>query len=345
MLERQESWTRDYDEVQFNPSMGIVGFQKLGTCLWKAHAEHIGNYYPDIGIFRWAWALRPPTAKSTRVDAVLREGETYGMEQLTSNHVNGVNDDDAALLANVAAHLSKAEGVWRTVEDEHFVYYALYEAEPNTIPPPRGLSVPPPGQPGVDPKDPFGSAPPPPLPSLPSLGSQRPPQAPSDGGVPGVLRPSSMPAGGAAPPAKRSAPPPTAYSSVAPPTPHASFVPPTPQSFVPPARPVREPGRALLTPLAQRAIADITEALGEYEQAIVVLNVSRSETRGQFFVVLTAVDASGELQAPVPSDATVRCAARLVRDDTAEGNGPWRRLVMRILPKAGGGASMIVQVA
>lgn len=318
MLERQHSWTRDFDEIQFNPSMGLVGFAKLGTCLWKAHVEHIGNYYPDIGMFRWTWALRSPTARSTRVDAVLREGEKFGMEQLTSNHVSNLEDPDATLLANLAAHLAKAEGVLRMEEGEHFAYYALYEAPENTIPPPRGLSVPPPGKaPSTRPSDPFGSAPPPPIPPLP--------------------KPSRAPSASAPAPRTSSRPPPAPA--------RLPTSPPTPQSFAPPARPIREPGRLLLGPLLQQGLADVAAAVpGGYTHAMLLVNVSRGETRGQFFVVLVAVDTSGELRAPEPSPATMQVAAQFIKDDLTDGNGPWRRLVVRVVPSVTGGLGAAVEV-
>jgi hypothetical protein len=294
MLERHAAITRGYDELQHNPEMNIVGFVRMGETLFRAQTEHIGNYYPDIGMFRWAWALRPHTTGPTRLDAVMREGEAQGIEQLRANHISSIPEDDAVLVAHLAAHIARANGVLRLPEGEHFVFFALYEI-PHPNPARGGFSVAPAAMPAAQSSET----------SLPALISDV------------TLAPQHVP-----PPAE-SGPVLTRPSA---------------------ERPIREPGRLVLTPLAQQAAVDLARVMPGYTQALLVVSVNRQEAKGRFFVVLVATDAEGVMHALEPTSKTVEATANMIRTDSVDGNGPWRRLVLRFTPKPGGGAKLSIEI-
>lgn len=293
MLERHAAVTRGYDELQHNPELNVVGFVRMGEMLFRAQTEHIGNYYPDIAMFRWAWALRPHTTGPTRLDAVMREGEAQGIEQLRANHISNIPEDDAMLVASVAAHIARANAILRVPEGEHFVFYALYE-----IPNPARAA--------------FSVAP----------GAMASPSQSSETSLPALFSDVTLPPQNVPPPAE------------------SGPVLARPSSD----RPIREPGRLVLTPLAQQAAIDLARVMPTYTQALLVISVNRQEARGRFFVVLVASDAEGVMHALEPTSKTVEATANMIRTDSVDGNGPWRRLVLRFTPKPTGGAKLSIEI-
>ena len=125
-----------------------------------------------------------------------------------------------------------------------------------------------------------------------------------------------------------------------------------PRTLTPPAaqRRVREPARALFVPVANAALRTLGQVVGGFQQALFVLSIVREvdaagvEHTRRLVVILVAVDASGILRALDPSTELVEAGARLVEADRLDGNGPWRKLSARIMPKPDGGATLHVDV-
>lgn len=112
-----------------------------------------------------------------------------------------------------------------------------------------------------------------------------------------------------------------------------------------PPRKIREPARALFLPVAESVLAALADAAPAYQQALFVLSVSIESTgRRRLVVGLVVLDEDGLLRALDPSSDLLEKAAHLVDADQRDGNGPWRKLTARILPKAGGGATLHVDV-
>lgn len=112
----------------------------------------------------------------------------------------------------------------------------------------------------------------------------------------------------------------------------------------PPGRPsfppghIREPPRALFVPVANAVLARLAKAASGYKQALFVI---RPEPLTVSLTVLDGEDLLRSIEAP---PAVLDAAARMVAADRADGNGPWRKLSARILPKPDGGATLTVDI-
>jgi hypothetical protein len=104
----------------------------------------------------------------------------------------------------------------------------------------------------------------------------------------------------------------------------------------PPAQ-VREPARAIFVPVATAVLARLARIT--YRQALFVLHSASPATAS-----LTIIDSGGFLRSIDLSPAVIEAAARMVVADRADGNGPWKKLTARIMPKTDGGATLAVDV-
>ncbi len=110
---------------------------------------------------------------------------------------------------------------------------------------------------------------------------------------------------------------------------------------------MREPSRALFVPVANAATRALVKECPGYTQGLFVVTVSASPRPDQprrVVVQLVAIDPSGVLRALDPPRELVEAAAEMTDADRREGNGIWRKLSARILPKADGGATLQVDV-
>lgn len=153
-----------------------------------------------------------------------------------------------------------------------------------------------------------------------------------------------------------SVPPPAELRRSSPPRHYASVPPiqevyaPRTKSVAPPASPmlaepgavIREPARALFVPVATAMLAALTRQAAGFQQGLFVIQHDRGP-RG-LTVTLVAVDAAGVLRALDPPAELVDATQRMIAADLADGNGPWRKLSARVLPKSDGGATLHVDV-
>jgi hypothetical protein len=105
-----------------------------------------------------------------------------------------------------------------------------------------------------------------------------------------------------------------------------------------PPAPVREPARAIFVPVAYALLEQLVKTAVGYRQALFVIRPDPLE------VSLTILDGDGVLRSIDPSRTVTESATRMVAADRADGNGPWRKLSARIVPKADGGARLTVDV-
>lgn len=127
--------------------------------------------------------------------------------------------------------------------------------------------------------------------------------------------------------------------SVPPPdvVPRPSLPPPASRASVPPGQ-IREPARAIFVPVATAVLARLAKAAAGFKQALFVIRPDPLD------VSLTVIDGEGLLRSIDAQTAVVEAAARMVAADRADGNGPWRKLSARIIPKTDGGATLTVDV-
>ncbi|MGZ3452743.1 MAG: DUF6882 domain-containing protein [Polyangiales bacterium] len=356
MLEKQAQRSLGHDDVRFDERQGFASFLRHGGMLWQPRAEKIGVWHGEVGLFRWWWTGTGLSEHArTRLDMSYREGQRYQLPELTSDPVQLEGEEEAEMLARLAAQLSRADGCLRLAQGEDVTYVALFEAKPgeSTRPVadlrdttvtgsqrPAWLTVDPLDQPTDRPAQfvpaAIGSARPPAQPEQRRGWSIAPPVARHD---PGPMR-SSL--------GIRSIPPVRALEVS--PDDESPVIPPPPRVPTPPppaiTAAIREPNRAIFMPVASAALADLVSVAPGFGQALVVVRVEveSASSKGRFFVQLVCSDESGELVSLDPSRALLDAAAKFIGDDVRDGNGRWKKLVARLRPTPRG-ASVDVEVS
>lgn len=362
MLEKQAQRTVGHDDVRWDERTGHASFLRGGGLLWQPRAEKIGEWSAELGLFRWWWTgTRFGEHARTRLDAAYREGERYGLPELTTDPVAIDSIDDAEALARLAAQLARADGVLRIRNGDRASFVALFDAKSESTRPAelaesrlRDTAVTRPSQ-------------------RPAWISSDPLEQPTDrppGFVPAAIGAPRRPFSVAPPPRHdasargglgvRSIPPlrpidvlPDDDGFDAPRIPAPPRMPGAPTPTPPPpagiasassASPIREPSREIFMPVAQAALGDVASAVPGFGQALVVVRVEVDPSgKGRFFVQLVAANQAGDLVALDPSRALLDAAAKLIADDARDGNGRWRRLSARLRPTPRG-ASVDLEV-
>jgi hypothetical protein len=354
MLEKQAQRTLGHDDVRFDERVGFASFLRHGGMLWQPRAEKIGVWHGEVGLFRWWWTGTGLSDHSrTRLDLAYREGQRYQLPELTSDPVQLAGEDEAELLARLAAQLARGDGCLRLVQGEDVTYVALFEPKPGEstrpVPDLRDTTVSGSQRPAWLTSDPLDQPTDRPAQFVPAaIGSARPPaHEPRRGWTVAPPMPRSDGASMRSSASIRSIPPmpPLDLSPVepAPEIPRPPRLPEPPP--VAPAAPIREPSRELFMPVATAALADIVSAAPGFGQALVVVRVEVESvsSKGRFFVQLVCSDEVGELVALDPSRALLDAAAKFIGDDARDGNGRWKKLVARLRPTPRG-ASVDVEV-
>ncbi len=333
MAARQAAHIGHFDDAQFDAAQEIATFWRGEDASWRCHAEPIGRLNPDFGLFRWWWHGRSAAARKSRLDPVIKEGDGYQIGELVTDHVEVANEDEAHLLAKVAAQIARAEGVLR-IEDEYGIsFIALFEGTPA----PKTLRKVAPKQ-ELAPQSVGGEV---------SIDDDAEPISiePEPDSVKSINDPRfSVPIPSAAALAN-------AVAHTAPSLTHT--IPPTPLAFQiqslrdPTPPPVRIPSRDVVAPLVQEALTVTTRSTsGEFTQALltVVVEVDQgAAVKGRFFVDVVAIDPKGELVSVDATRELIDAAARTIAADAQSGNGRWRKLLVR-LRRTVRGASVEVDV-
>jgi hypothetical protein len=356
MLDKQAQRTLGHDDVRFDPQAGVATFLRHGGMLWQPRAEKIGVWHGDVGLFRWWWTGVGLSEHSrTRLDMAYREGQRYQLPELTSDPVQLAGDQEAELLARLAAQLARADGFLRLASGYDVTFVALFEPRPGESTRPvadlRDTSVTGSQRPAWMTTDPLDQPTDRPAQFTPAaVGSARPsvseprrgwsvaPPMPREGG--GSMRSSAS---------IRSLPPVRALElSPVDPSLGDPVIPKPPKlpEAPTPTAPIREPNREIFMPVATAALADIVNVAPGFGQALVVVRVEveSATSKGRFFVQLVCSDDVGELVALDPSRALLDAAAKFIGDDVRDGNGRWKKLVARLRPTPRG-ASVDVEVS
>ena len=310
MLDAQAELSAGADDDLLDETDNVVRFTKAGNLVWEPRAEFIGVFMWDVGFWRYWWggkSLRTPT----KLDAAFAEGQRIGSTVLTGDRIHIDSEEEANLIARVCAQLARATGVYLVHEPEAVRFYALFST------PTSGGAKRAPG------------APPSTLSRQMAAVVAGPPQT--------VSRQMAAVVAGPPPTVSRqmaavvAGPPPTVSRQMA-----AAMPPPSvsqQMAAVTISGPPRKPSSAELSPLASHANTVVRAGMTKgFEQAVIVVNVDHSASKGRFFVQIVASDLKGRL---VPIDASrdvFEAAVALVSEDVKSGAARFRRLTVWITP-------------
>jgi len=329
MLERQEAQTRGAEEVRPDQAHGTVTYLRQGAAIWQARVEKIAEHSADLGVFKWWFHGFSPELDRVRLGLAFREGERWQMHELTKEQLF-VDADEAELVCQVAAQLARADGILRVPGEGHATWYALYDARDggSTRPPSElrdtqvnrgserpawmvgGLEL----DSGPSPRAGF-------RPAVVGMTHSVPPPAASRTGPIPPSRP-TMGVRSLAPSPGLEVSPDDFGSTIPAPAP----APRTVQSTLP----VREIRRELFLPVAQSALAEVVQQIDGFRQALLVVRIDLEQSKGRFVVQLVGIDAAGDLHALDASRPLVDAVAKLIGDDSRDGNGRWKKLVVRM---------------
>lgn len=318
---REEGIARG-EEVRFDSVSRIVLIEtRSGDAVARLSGEVLASYSSRDRILRWAWAGRSSSAAPTHGETVFREGQSRGVPQLTMSVVGDLDLEDARMLVELGAVVSRAESVHERRAGSDVEFIGLFDRprpSDRPAPPARGgrFSVPPPAveekrESKIPPARAYRSIPP----------------------VREIFEP------------RTSASPPRNPASVPPPAR------PLTRSSPPAAQPPREPSRELFLPVANAALVALARLSKGYLQGLFAVTLDGKEQdehgdsgRRGIVVQLVVVDVAGILRALDPPLELVEAAAAMVEADRLEGTGHFRKLAARITPKPDGGATLNVDV-
>ncbi|MEI7891920.1 MAG: DUF6882 domain-containing protein [Myxococcales bacterium] len=358
MLASQTAHVAGHDEAKLDGPRGVVVYAAKGSILWEARIEVIGSLTPDLGMWRWWWSGRIGQRPKASMDLAFAEGQRHGIVSLTSEGVAVANEEEAKLLAHIAAVLAHADGMLRSRSNGGINYLALFEVpqserEKRSSPPAYGsrTASSAPGRGSMVPSE--LQEPPSSRFSIPSAAAaplrerQFEPETFERPSSITIERPSSIPLdpglddpfAAAAPAAPTQGPsvvdlpaldPGDELFSIADEI-VASKTPFPPPLALAAAADVREPARELVAPVAQLALSTLTTALqGGFQQGLLVLQIEYGDAAPRLAVTLVASDGAGMLAAVDVPKALVVKATEMIARDMRSGNGRWRRLTVRL---------------
>lgn len=328
-LERQAQRIAGHEGARFDDRTGTVVFTRGGASIWQPRAERFGDWIPDIGMFYWWWhGVKFGEHPRSKLDVIYREGDSYGLSELTTDSVGVETQEDADLLAHLALQLLRADGLHRVRHGDRVSYFALFGAPASEAPRAAGGD----SRPAWLTTDPHEQP-------TQQTSSFRP--AASAWSVAPQPR---QPSGERAALGGRTIPPldvlPDTTFDVIPKAPRP-MTPPPPQVTLP----IRDPARELFMPVAQMALAEVAASTPGFGQALLVVRVEIAPNgKHRFFVQLVAKDAEGDLVSLDPSRALLDAVTKMIADDARDGNGRWSKLAARLRPTARG-ASVDLDVA
>jgi hypothetical protein len=313
LAEREEAHGSRGEEVKYDPLSKMATYEtRRGGVASRMFGELLATYATDDRIFRWAWAGRAAGADVTHADVVFHAGQTRGVPQLSMSIVADLGEEEATTLAKLGALASDAEGLHVLRSGTKLEFVGLFDR-------PR------PSDKGGERSAGRFSVPPPPV-------AERTRDTPPPRRVPYRSLP---PIREIYEPRTGSSPPRVARGSSGPPPVSAGA-----------AAALREPARPVFLPVANAMLDGLARGCPGYRQGLFVVIVEEHRARqGRRLVVqLVAVDEHGLLRSVDAPTALVDAAAQMIDADLAEGNGAWRKLSARIVPKADGGATLHVDV-
>jgi hypothetical protein len=135
LRERHAQRVAGHDGVRFDDRTNLVTYSRQGSVTVQMRAEKIGDWAADIALFRWWFVgIKFGEHAHRRLDVAFREGEQYGLPELTTEAIKIDSAADAETVAYLAAQLSRADGVLRATHGDRIVYFALFEVKPSDAP-------------------------------------------------------------------------------------------------------------------------------------------------------------------------------------------------------------------
>lgn len=124
-----------HDAVRFDERANVVTYARKGSIVAQLRAEKIGDWSSELALFRW-WFIGIKFGEHAhrRLDVAYREGEQYGLTELTTETITVETPNDADTVAYLAAQLSRADGVLRATQGDRVVYFALFDGKPSDAP-------------------------------------------------------------------------------------------------------------------------------------------------------------------------------------------------------------------
>jgi hypothetical protein len=132
MQERYAARVNGHDGVQHSPTERLVSFLQGDRVLWTARAEPLARFAGDMGLLRWWWHGKLGSTRS-RLDAIVAEGQQFGVEELTRDSVQTETLEVSDTICQLAAHLAGAEGLFRLDDGDDSSFFALYDAPRSQI--------------------------------------------------------------------------------------------------------------------------------------------------------------------------------------------------------------------
>jgi hypothetical protein len=120
------------DVAQPNPNSGYCTFLRAGQqVIWSPSFEVIGSFESTTDQWTWGWADQTLEPKlRTRIDAVRKQGETWGIDLLTNGLLTLTGEAQAWELSTVATAISNADAMYRLVDGSMMRFLALFDGPP-----------------------------------------------------------------------------------------------------------------------------------------------------------------------------------------------------------------------
>jgi hypothetical protein len=296
-----------HDDVVLDAVNQSILYLRGHEPVWRARAELVGRFEPDLGTFRWWWVGRASLGPE-RMDAAYAEAQKRELVAFQQKQLLVEDAREARQLALLAAHFAKADGLFERpgsgAAEGTIEYWALWDTWYG------GRSRP------------SLSTPSAPVPRAPSSSKLVEPDEES--------RPSSVP-----PPVLF----PGTLASISP-SAFATMPPPAPVT-IPPAPPtgVAHPSASLAS-LVGAALA--RAGASDYAQALLVVSVDAQGGKARFFVQLVALS-GGVLVAVDTTRELLTASGTLVARAVKPGAPPPRRITLRFVRGAGGEPELVAR--
>ena len=106
-------------------------------------------------------------------------------------------------------------------------------------------------------------------------------------------------------------------------------------------RPLREPSRDILEPVAYVAEKLLRRACPfGFRQALISVSIDTTRDKARFFVQLVVLDSRGDLEAIDSSKELLDAVGTFITEDVRSGNARWRKFTMRLLPEGDSGIAI-----
>lgn len=119
------------DEPSLNVNSGYCTFLRAGQqVIWSPSFDIIGSFDDATFLWTWSWADETDTRNTGRIDSVRRQGQSWGIEQLTTPVLQLHSEQEAWELSIVATAVTNADAMYRLREGKRSRFLALFDGPP-----------------------------------------------------------------------------------------------------------------------------------------------------------------------------------------------------------------------